>query len=276
MKILCLCSGGFKCISHIGIIKFLHNNNVLSQINTFAGSSGGSIIATMCVLNYSFEEMKEFVTNINFKLLMNTTDVVNLIANWGFDKGNRFNHVFESLIEFKNFNKNIKMKELYDITKKNLVITTSCVNTNKPMYINYKSHPNMTLKMALRMSTCVPVLMQPILYENKFYLDGGCSSHLPNNIFDRNETLSINLENPQFDKNKLSDNKINDIEDYIFQIFKTFWNNYTSHINKNVINISSHIDSLDFDISGEIINNTINSAFDQMNELLKSNVISIS
>ena len=41
--------------------------------------------------------------------------------------------------------KNITLLELYNLTKIDFVIVTSCLNQIKSMYLNYKTHPNLEL-----------------------------------------------------------------------------------------------------------------------------------
>jgi len=47
--------------------------------------------------------------------------------------------------------------------------------------ISHKTHPNLSLITALRMTMSFPLIFEPILYENNCYIDGGLVNNFPLN-----------------------------------------------------------------------------------------------
>lgn len=71
------------------------------------------------------------------------------------------------------------LKELYDITGKELVVTGSCITTGESVYISHITHPDMPCTLAVDISSRVPYIFTPILYDGHLYLDGGLHDHFP-------------------------------------------------------------------------------------------------
>ena len=65
IKNLVLSGGSSKCIVFVGAIKALEELNILSTITTFAGTSGGAILALLLILEYSVEDITNLYTKLN-------------------------------------------------------------------------------------------------------------------------------------------------------------------------------------------------------------------
>ena len=68
---------GIKIYSFIGFIKCLHENDLLKNIKSFIGTSSGSLIATMLVLNLKYSEIEEIFLKLdmtNFKNITSETE----------------------------------------------------------------------------------------------------------------------------------------------------------------------------------------------------------
>lgn len=227
-RILSLCGGGIRGIVHLGVIKYLEEIGVLKNITIFAGTSIGAIIVGLIVLGYNASEIFDFNLKLDFTKLFHFNNIGNIIQHYGFDNGCRFDYIFDILLIKKGYNTQITLNELYTLTNKKLIVTTTCLSNNEAVYIDHLNYPNMPLKMALRMSACVPLLMTPISYENKLYIDGGCSIPIPLSIFEKKEEiLAINLV--------YSDDvsSINNLETFIQRVIKLMYN----HLYKNSITL---------------------------------------
>ena len=58
---LVLSGGSFKGLAYVGVIQALHKLNILKNINTFIGTSIGSIFAFLLSLNSYVEEIEEII-----------------------------------------------------------------------------------------------------------------------------------------------------------------------------------------------------------------------
>ena len=72
---------------------------------------------------------------------------------------------------------------IYNKTQKTLIVTAVCINEKQVYYISHENFPNMSVKLALRMSSCIPILFSPVLYNGKYFIDGGCMDNFPIHLF---------------------------------------------------------------------------------------------
>ena len=59
--------------------------------------------------------------------------------------------------------------------------------------LSASTHPEMTCIMALRMSSNVPLLFEPVKHEGSFYIDGGLANNFAIDLAEDTNTIGINL-----------------------------------------------------------------------------------
>ena len=182
-EILVLSGGGIKGIALIGALKALEEKNKLEQIITFAGTSIGGIIACMLVIGYTVTELYEFILNYELNNIRQI-DLSNIMLNYCIDNGIKLDLFLTELIKNKNIDPSITLSDLYSKTNKRLILTTMCLNDpTKPVYLWYKTHPDLSLLVALRMTSALVPYYCSIEYLGKMYADGGYIDNYPMRIF---------------------------------------------------------------------------------------------
>lgn len=180
--ILVLSGGGLNGFSHIGAIQALNRIGLLNNINTFAGTSIGALICGLLVIGYTPKEIENFSLKFHFDKLMKI-NFSNLMESYGLDDGSRVDYVLKTLIREKLGIDNITLNELYQRTHKILITVSTCIDDKKTYYFHYQSEPNIPLHLAIRISMCLPLLYTPIKYNNKYFVDGGCTNNYPIGLF---------------------------------------------------------------------------------------------
>ena len=249
--------GGVLGISYIGVIKCLAEKKILNNIKKFGGSSAGSHIALLLALGYNYNEINDIFTEVplnefkdgNFGFIRN---LYRLFFNYGYYKGEYINLYYENLVEKKLKKKNATFKDLYNYNNNILKITGTCLDDNSLVIFDHINTPNMPLSKAVQISSCIPFIFTPILYNNKNYIDGGCLSNLPSNIFDndneKDNCLVFDLVN---DNKKIS---ISNLKDYLFSIIETVYlkanKNKVYNDKINIIKIDTkNINGLNFNLN---------------------------
>ena len=242
---------GVKIYTFIGFIKALDELNILKNIKSFIGTSSGSIIAALCVLDFKYKDIEDILLKINVSTLksIDTENIMNFFNNYGLDYGKNFSRIFKIVLQRKVNNENITFKEMYDLTNKRLIVTATCVNTMEIEYFDYINTPDIPVLTAILMSISIPFIFKPVILDNKFYVDGGFIRHYPIDFFDneQNKTLGVLVSN-SFNEFK----EINNIKDYTMNILQCSFVNllkdcYTNY-KENTILIENNDTSLDFDI----------------------------
>ena len=90
-----------------------------------------------------------------------------------------FYKAFEPFFNAKNIDRNITLKEFYDMTKKTIYFYIGELNKFEVFYVNYKTHPEMKLIEAIYKSSSVPGIFIPIMEDDKCYIDGGLLNYFP-------------------------------------------------------------------------------------------------
>lgn len=230
-KILVLSGGGMKGITYIGAMKALYDMNMLSNITTFAGTSIGALICALIVLDYSFSELEHFSLNFQFELLQKI-NFDYFLDKYGIDNGHNVDIVVKTLIRNKIGNDNITLSELYKKTGKTLIITTTCIDDHKGVYLTHETEPDLKLYLALKMSMCIPFFYIPVKYKGKYYVDGGCTLHYPIDMFNdkQHELIGIYVSN-----NDVKSKTISSLEDYIYKLLWTIMSKQKTEYGKHTI-----------------------------------------
>jgi predicted acylesterase/phospholipase RssA len=178
--------GGVKSLSFIGVAKALNKYNILENIKHFYGTSGGSIIATLLYIGYDPFSLEKVILEFDLLQLTDITadNLLNFFNTYGIDSGEKFINIIKTLIsfglnKFYNFtNEDPTFLELYNLTKKNLNINAVCLNNREVEIFNHINTPNLSVIKAIRMSCSIPLLVKPVKYNEKYYVDGGLVENL--------------------------------------------------------------------------------------------------
>jgi NTE family protein len=251
-NILILSGGGIKGIAHIGALQALEDLGYLNQFNVFASASVGTFIIILYIAGYSPKEMWEFVQSFNLDNLKQL-NIFNIFTNYGMDNGDRMIYVIQKLLEAKGHNPNITLKELYEQTNKKLLLSTVCLNKQEVCYLSHDTHPYLPVYQAIRMSTSLPLFFEPVIYDDMYYIDGGCIDNYPIHLFDEklDKVLGLHLgKSNNFKKT------INNFEEYLLLVMECFmrgvefnttrgYSKPTIRINFESINLLNfHIDNI--------------------------------
>ena len=202
-----LAGGGIRGIAHVGVLKALEENNI--KVAAIAGTSAGSIIATLYAMGYSpyyiyllFKRYARDIINIRSKPIIN--GITNFIRNnkigiAGLSDGNEFEKMYDELARKKGFRLigDIKMPLLVsavDIGESKEYIFTNCAS-RKNIKDNYITE--IGIGRAVRDSSSFPAIFCPCEYKNHIFMDGGVLNNLPTEELKKVYTgkiISVNFE----------------------------------------------------------------------------------
>jgi predicted acylesterase/phospholipase RssA len=209
--------GGKHGIAYLPIYKYLKDNNIIDNITKYYGVSAGSITALAFNIGLKYEEAYDiFFNKINFKDLMRfeVKSLLTITKTLGLNDGSKLENVIKYMLELKGFNPYITLLDLYNLTNKELYIGATALIKREFTLFNYKSHPDLPVWVAVRMSCSIPILFTPLQYYeiNDLYIDGGLLNNNPINyvinelIDNHNNDVDVNTDN---NDNDVSSNKYN-------------------------------------------------------------------
>ena len=273
-KVLVLSGGGTKGLIYIGVFKALEELKILENIHTFSTSSVGALMCSLFLIGYTVKEMEDFIYLFDLKKLtciesLNDISPNNLFLNMGLDDGENIHKIFNKLLKAKGLKENITLLELYQINKKKFITTSVCLNTRSIEYISHETYPNLRVSDAIRMTSSVPLYYTPVIYNDKYYVDGGCIDNYPICEFKENieEVIGIYL-NSDFEFCN-----IKNFKEYFMCVLQTLSDGYVYNsirgFDKYTIIIKTKINFLQFELSKEEKNELINLGYEKTIDYFK-------
>jgi predicted patatin/cPLA2 family phospholipase len=253
---LIISSGGNKGIATLGALTFFSKYYPIYNFKYLTGCSFGAIICMFINIGYNMNEINEILFKINFKEFQDCK-FINFLNTCGFDEGIKFSNFLKATILYKNYDSNITFKELYD--KTGIFLTISVLNITKGIteYHNYITTPDLSVFISVRMSSNIPILFSPIIYNDNYYVDGAILDPFPFYYNKNTNKIGFWLFEPyeiNFIKNAETVNFVNNSTDsfnYLFNLLKIIHVNYIKEYYKKIINTKlKNVILIDFEYKG--------------------------
>ena len=226
IKHIALSGGSQYGLSILGALYESEKLNIIdfNNIEKIYATSAGSICMVGWVLRIDKEDVYNFLINRPWeKVFKFETKLISSL----FDKKGIINKQFVAdilspLLKTNSLREDITLKELYDYTKKDIHIIATKTNTLEHIDFNYKTYPDLPIIDAIYMSSTIPCIMQPIIYENTFIIDGAFSYNYPVDLCkkdtpqDVNSILGIKIVKKKDDE----DDNNKDLLKYLFGIIE--------------------------------------------------------
>jgi predicted acylesterase/phospholipase RssA len=182
-RTLVLSGGGVKGISFIGCIQNLEQRGLLSNVHNLIGTSFGSLVCYMLALGMSSDDMLSLVFE-SLGVCMGDEgqqkrpgksclySIISCIESAGFDDGSHLEMCIKRPLIERHERTDISFLEFAKLTGKNLVIIGSNITRATSEQFSLESTPDMSVIRALRVSTSIPLLFEPVVMNNDVYMDG--------------------------------------------------------------------------------------------------------
>jgi NTE family protein len=153
---LALSGGGARGFAHLGVLQALCEKNI--HISMLSGVSAGAIACAYFAAGYQPIEIMELLTKKNYLRFFQPT-----IPKQGFVKN----------IALYKLMKDMLPQRIEDL-KTPTCITVTNLNSGKLEYLTTGPLARMVLA-----STSIPIIFQPVVYDNSHYVDGGVMNNMP-------------------------------------------------------------------------------------------------
>ena len=281
--------GGTNVFCLLGCIEYCLQNNIinLSEINVLIGTSAGSFVSVLLAMGFKINEITEMYTlqDLNSKFNIDITNI-DVINNINITERISEKSIYSNKIILKIYDEMILKKTngiiptLLDIKNKynkEVVICTFNLTTNKLEYLNYLNSPDLLVTHACAMSSCIPLVFNPIEYNKCFYVDGGMKENYPINCTEFYSDMNFIGFCLNFSSNYT---KMNFLEYLIYFIFENARNNQEKMIRKSK-NCTSYCFDIIYDnkregqslfcVNEKIILECINNGINFMKNKIESN-----
>lgn len=262
--------GGTRGIVYPGIIKYLEELKIMSEIKYLAGTSAGAIIASLVAFGYSSIEIENIIKTINWKEILNNdfkssfTNLYQLTNKYGLYNSENIQNYLDKLFEEKCKIKDCTFIQLYNMTGIHLKIGVCCVSDENFTFFDYQCTPNMPISLGVRASSSIPLIFTTTSWNDQLYIDGGILGNLPIGSFPTKKCVAFELVSDYEKKKNLNVSKNpTNLFDYISvlvnmilnaaQAENGFINKYSENI--TIIKVNTHnIGLMDIKLSEKKIN----------------------
>ena len=263
IKHLVISGGGPILVQVLGAIQHLEENGfvIMNNIETIYGTSAGAIVGILICLRFDWETINDYIIKRPWHDVfpLKVQNIFDSYTKKGIYDIKTIEKCFKPLFDAKDISMDITLEDFYKLTNVEMHMFSFEINEYKIQDISYLTHPNLSLMVAVQMTSALPLLITPVCMNNKCYIDGGMSCNYP---------LSYCIEsgkNPDeilgF-KNNYGDNTnfINDestILDFLLSfLFKAIFSGSTDNAQPSITNeVTCDAQYLNFDVIRTAISN---------------------
>jgi len=192
IKHLVISGGGPIGLRFLGVLEKLEQEKFwnIDHIESIYGTSIGSIIGTFICLKYDWETLNKYIIERPWHdaFKVNAKQLFDSYYNKGLFDKTLAEIIFKPLLQAKDLNLNITLKEFYEFSKIDLHIFTFEINKFQTVELSHTTHPELSLLQALTMSSALPGIFMPIITDDCCYVDGGLMCNYPLNQCLRDHT----------------------------------------------------------------------------------------
>jgi NTE family protein len=176
---LVISGGSVKGFGMLGAIQYVHEQIGIHNINSFFGTSIGSIISYMlCIGQTPLEIVHSVISSKILDKIQTDINIEQLLTQQGIISFEHFHEELE-LITLAKHGEVFTMKSLYETLGKELCCVTFNYTLNKTEILHYTTTPDLPCIIALQMSSSIPFVFGKMTYQGHIYIDGGISDNFP-------------------------------------------------------------------------------------------------
>lgn len=182
---LVISGGGPKGLVAYGALQETNRRGVWNRDNlkSIWATSFGSVIALLICLDYSWEDMDDYIIKRPWQDTINIRfqEYVDIITARGLITSGFFKTAFEPLMLAHDIPLDITLRTLAERTGIELHLFTTDINAPVPAIAELSSTktPDVGVVQAITMSAAVPVVFPPVFHEGSCFIDGGILNNYP-------------------------------------------------------------------------------------------------
>jgi predicted acylesterase/phospholipase RssA len=183
IKNLVFSGGGPSMIQTLGALQYIEEHKFIDikNIETIYGTSAGAIVGTLLCLKFDWETINDYIIKRPWHEVfpINVQNIFDAYTKKGIFDVKTIDKCFKPLLAAKDLSMEITLKELYEYSKIELHFFTFEINNFKLEDISYLTNPDLKLLTALQMTCGIPILVTPVCFDGKCYIDGGIMCNYP-------------------------------------------------------------------------------------------------
>lgn len=213
---------GFLAGLQVGCVKYLEEIGVLENVHTFIGTSSGSIISLGLVLGLPSADQADLLSSCG-EFEFNCID--RLFETRGMDDGANVYRMVGRVLQQGGLPENATFRTLHAHAAKTLLVNAANITDSRIDTFSHITDPDMEVRLAIRMSCSLPILVTPIEYKGKTYVDAAFykTLHAPPELMPRNgRNLMVHMTHLINVAMPCAAGSDGDFLSYLMQLFNSF------------------------------------------------------
>lgn len=193
--------GGVKGIAYVGALDELDQRGIPPDVRRVGGASAGAIVAVLVGLNYTTDEIRSVLWELDFKSFLDDSwgvirDTRRLLTQFGWYKGDFFREWIGGVIERKtgDAGSTFAQVELLKASRgfRSLYFIGTNLSTRFSEVFSAERTPDMAVADAVRISMSIPLFFAAKRGARRdVYVDGGVLDNYPVKLFDRQDYVEM-------------------------------------------------------------------------------------
>jgi len=194
-----LSGGSVKGLFSLGALLGLELTGMIDRIKGGVGTSIGGMIMAMIVMGYKMKDIATIAYELSLEDIIKNGNPLSILTKGYMSDWKEITSRVKKFITKVGFSRDVTLFELWEKTKKHLVLVTVCKfdkegkDTGKIILLDHDTFPDLKLSKALKMTMALPWIFKPVEHLGKYYIDGGCRLNYPINVFPFEKTLGIRI-----------------------------------------------------------------------------------
>jgi predicted acylesterase/phospholipase RssA len=187
LKHLVLSGGGPSGLLTYGVASHLAKQGFwqLADIRSMYGCSIGAYLCVLFSLGYAWDWLDDYLIKRPWEKLVAgyTTHLIDIYEKKCLVTEHFFTEAIAPLLRAKDLSETITLKELYAYNQIEIHLYATNINAAQleKIDLSHKTHPDLTVIKALRMTMAFPVIFEPVCDDSGCYIDGGLLNNFPLN-----------------------------------------------------------------------------------------------
>jgi len=204
IKHIVISGGGTLTLRCLGSLQYLLEKSIIcyENIESIYGTSAGAIMGVCLSLKMDIHLISNYFVNRPWEDLyeVTPTHIYNLYSKKGIFDRDSIVKLLEPLLEYNNIPLDITLEDFYKRTNIDIHMFSIELSDMEIVDISHSSFPDLSLIDALYMTSCLPFVFEPFLYNDTYYVDAGsilnypltpCIENLKKGDFNESEILGL-------------------------------------------------------------------------------------
>jgi len=173
--------GGGPCggVAYPSVFQALYDTKTLNPglqgITHIVCTSAGILMALCLLLDLNLPTISEIIMRYDVSQYLNCEEIHidRLLFKSGLFDTSGVRHIIQSLIKNTLKREDITLQHLYDMTQIQLTVKVFNITDKSFEFVSYQNEPTLSVITLCEMTTAIPVLFTPVIYNDKLYCDGG-------------------------------------------------------------------------------------------------------